>query len=178
MAELALMNGIGRDIPLNEAMSILEKNQRQGLVLQPSNTQKVDFIYSCCGMLGVLQLLPKSLEFWDSNFHAAADTKACDGCEACAKRCQVGTVRIYSGNWHAVVDLDRCIGCGLCVPACPTGAISMIKTPAETRPPKTREDLYEIIMAEKKSVIGKMRMIGKLLFDAVRTGRTDLIRYR
>ena len=47
MAQAALRSGIGREITLDESMSILERNQKQGLVLQPSNTEKAEFICSC-----------------------------------------------------------------------------------------------------------------------------------
>ena len=39
----------GRVIDRNEALEIIDLNQRDGLVLQPSNTQKAEFICSCCG---------------------------------------------------------------------------------------------------------------------------------
>jgi ferredoxin len=44
------------------------------------------------------------------------------------------------------VDLNRCIGCGICVPTCKTGAISLQKKPTETRPPETRDELFNIFM--------------------------------
>jgi NAD-dependent dihydropyrimidine dehydrogenase PreA subunit len=180
MAESALISGNGRDICREEAMSIIEINQKEGLVLQPSNTEKTDFICSCCGcccgMLSIHKKLPKPLEFWASNFRAAVDIKACDGCGVCGKRCQVGAVSVSARKQPAVVDINRCIGCGLCVPACPEKAISLLKKPAETRPPKTREELYDIIMAEKKGTLGKAKLKSKLIFDAIRTGKTDLIK--
>jgi len=40
MARMTLRSGIGREITRDEAMSIIEKNQKQGLVRQPSNTEK------------------------------------------------------------------------------------------------------------------------------------------
>jgi len=87
MARVALRNGIGREITLDESMAILEQNQKQGLVLQPSNTEKAEFICSCCGcccgMLAVHRKLPKPIDFWASNFYAVVDTAACDGCGAC-----------------------------------------------------------------------------------------------
>jgi hypothetical protein len=44
------------------------------------------------------------------------------------------------------------------------------------RPPKTREDLYEIIMAKKKGKLGKLKLTGKLIVDAVRTGQSNLLK--
>lgn len=180
MAQMALRNDSGREITRQEAIAIIEQNQKQGLVLQPSNTQKAEFICSCCGcccgMLGIQQTLPKPLEFWVSNFYAAVDSDTCEGCSACVKRCQVGAVQVAQKKQPAVVDRDRCIGCGVCVPACPTQSINLVKKPAEVRPPLTREDLHEIIAAGKKGRLGKLKLTGKLIVDSVRTGHTDLLK--
>ncbi|MGD8883204.1 MAG: 4Fe-4S ferredoxin, partial [Desulfobacterales bacterium] len=59
---------------------------------------------------------------------------------------------------------------------CPTKSITLLKKPAEVRPPQTREDLHEIIMAGKKGRLGKLMLAAKLIFDAVRTGHTNLIK--
>ena len=180
MAQTILRNGLGREITRDEAISILEQNQKQGLVLQPSNTEKAEFICSCCGcccgMLIMHKSLPKPVDFWASNFYAVIDTDTCNGCGICEKRCQVGAVSVSEKKQPAAVDLNRCIGCGVCIPTCPTEAISLQKKPAETRPPQTREELYDIIMANKKGGLGKLKITGKLLIDAIRTGQTHLLK--
>lgn len=180
VAEICLRNNIGRKITREEGMAILEKNQKQGLVLQPSNTQKAEFICSCCGcccgMLGMHKGLPKPVDFWASNFYAVVDTDQCDGCGNCEKRCQVGAARVSAKTQQCAVDMNRCIGCGVCVPTCPNKAISLMKKPKEVTPPSTREELLDIFMAHKKGRLGKLKVTGKLLFDAVRTGQTHLLR--
>jgi NAD-dependent dihydropyrimidine dehydrogenase PreA subunit len=180
MAQMELQSGAGRKISREEAMSIIEKNQKQGLVLQPSNTEKAEFICSCCGcccgMLSIHKTLPKPLDFWISNFYANVDRNTCEGCGACEKRCQVSAVKVTAKKQPAVVNLDRCLGCGVCVPACPTQSITLVKKHAEVRPPLTREDLHEIIMAGKKGRLGKWRLTGKLIVDSVRTGHMNLIK--
>ena len=182
MARTAMLSGTGREITRDEALSIIEQNQKQGLVLQPSNTQKAEFICSCCGcccgMLRTHQTLPKPMEFWASNFYAAVDTVTCEGCGACVKRCQVGTVKVFEKKQPAVVDLDRCLGCGVCVPACPTQSLTLVKKPAEVRPPQTREDLHEIIVAGKKGRLGKLKLTGKLIVDSVRKGHMKVLTSR
>ncbi|MDF1591910.1 MAG: 4Fe-4S binding protein [Desulfobacterales bacterium] len=180
IGQALLQCGIGRQIPKSEAMSILEQNQKQGLVLQPSNTEKADFICSCCGcccgMLGIQKSLPRPLDFWVSNYQAAVDAETCKGCGICQAHCQVTAVSVPEKKEPARVNLDRCIGCGVCVAACPTGSITLLKKPTEVRPPKTREDLYDIIMANKKHRLGKMKMTGKLIADAVLTKQTNLLK--
>ena len=180
MAQPALRSGIGREITLDESMSILEQNQKQGLVLQPSNTAKAEFICSCCGcccgMLGMHKNLPKPVDFWASNFYAVVDTDACDGCGNCEKRCQVGAASVSTKNMQSSIDLNRCIGCGVCIPTCPRKAISLQKKATEVIPPQTKEDLLDIIMSHKKGKLGKMKVTGKLFFDAIRTGQTHLLK--
>ena len=180
MGRMAQQGGQGREISRDEAMSIIKKNQKQGLVLQPSNTEKAEFICSCCGcccgMLSVQKNLPKPLDFWASNFHAVVDRQTCEGCGACEKRCQVGAVSVSEKKQPAVVHLDRCLGCGVCVPNCPTKSITLVKKPAEVRPPQTREDLHEIIMAGKKGRLGKLKLTGKLIVDSVRTGHMNMLK--
>jgi ferredoxin len=180
MARMALRSSMGREITRDEAISIIEQNQKQGLVLQPSNTQKAEFICSCCGcccgMLRMHRDLPKPLDFWAANFYATVDSDTCDGCGACMKRCQVGAVSVSRKKPPAVVNRDRCIGCGVCVPVCPTQSITLVKKPAEVRPPQTREDLHEIIMDGKKGRLGKLKLTGKLIVDSVRTGHMNLLK--
>jgi electron transport complex protein RnfB len=180
MARMELQSGAGREITRDEAMSIIEKNQKQGLVLQPSNTQKAEFICSCCGcccgMLRTHKILPKPLDFWASNFYAKVNRDTCEGCGACEKRCQVTAIKVAGKKHPAAVNLDRCLGCGVCVPSCPTQSITLVKKSREVRPPQTREDLNEIIMAGKKGRLGKLKLTGKLIFDSVRTGHMNLIK--
>jgi electron transport complex protein RnfB len=85
-------------------------------------------------------------------------------------------VRVAEKNLPAKVDLNRCIGCGLCVPTCASNAISLSKKKTEVEPPQTREDLYEVIMANKKGKLGKFKLNMKFFIDAVRTGHTDLLK--
>jgi NAD-dependent dihydropyrimidine dehydrogenase PreA subunit len=176
VARMVLKSGNGREIVRDEALAILEENQKKGLVLQPSNTEKADFICSCCGcccgMLAIHKSLPRPLDFWASNFLAEVDANKCEACGACESSCQVGAVAVSEEKQYAVVAPERCLGCGVCVTTCPTDAITLSKKPTEVRPPQTREDLYEIIMTNKKDRLGKIKLTGKLVVDAIRTGQT------
>jgi len=180
MAHMALASELGREIPRDEAIAIIAQNQKDGLVLQPSNTQKAEFICSCCGcccgMLRIQKRLPLPLDFWASNFQATMDSELCTGCGICQRHCQVDAVTISAQSKVAVVAGDRCIGCGICVAACPTSAISLEKKSKDTVPPETREDLLDIITDNKKGRLNKLMLTGKLVFDAIRTGKTDLIK--
>lgn len=180
MAQSVLLSGNGREISREEALLIIEKNQGQGLVLQPSNTVKAEFICSCCGcccgMLSVQKSLPKPLEFWAANFQAAVDPDTCIGCGVCEERCQVDAVRVSEKKEQAVVDQNRCLGCGVCISDCPTGSITLLKKSTEVKPPQTREDLYDTIMAKKKGRTEKLKLTGKLIGDAVRSKQTKILK--
>ena len=180
MARSVLLSGKGREISRDEILDILEKNQKDGLVLQPSNTEEIDFICSCCGcccgMLSIQKYLPRPMEFWSSNYYAVVDEELCDGCGTCQARCQVDAVRMEAGSKPAIVNLDRCIGCGLCVTTCFKKAITLAKKPVEVKPPENRGELYEIIYSSKKGAIGRIGLAGKLLTDAVRARDFRLIK--
>ena len=180
MARMALKSEAGREISRKEAIAFIELNQKEGLVLQPTNSEIVEFICSCCGcccgMLGIYQDLPKPLEFWATNFYATVDSQVCESCGLCVKRCQVNAVSIAQKKQPAVVNRDRCLGCGLCVPACPTGAMTLVKKPVEVKPPQTREALNEIMAANRKNRLEKLKLTGKLVVDSVRTGHMNLLK--
>jgi NAD-dependent dihydropyrimidine dehydrogenase PreA subunit len=180
MARMALANGMGKALTAKEALGLIEKNQTEGLVLQPSNTGKAEFICSCCGcccgMLRIHKALPKPLDHWASNFHAAVDQDTCVGCGACEQSCQVNAVRVPAKKQPAEVDLNRCLGCGVCVPGCPTESITLVKNPVELKPPQTLEELREILMAAKKGRLGKLKLTGKLVVDSVSTGHLNLLK--
>ncbi len=180
MAEMLQAGNVGRTISREEALLIIKQNQSEGLVLQPSNTRKAEFICSCCGcccgMLSIHKSLPKPLDFWASNFKAVVEAAACIGCGSCEDVCQVGAVNVSEKEVCAVVNPDRCLGCGVCISNCPTEALSLLKKTTEVIPPQTREELYDIIMDKKKGRFGKALLTGKLLVDVVRTGQTNLLK--
>ena len=167
MARLAIENGEGREIGREEALEIARMAEEEGLVFQPSNTQKADFICACCGcccgMLSLHKMLPKPVDFWATNYYAAVDAEACTGCGVCVDRCQVNAVSVDGNGSIARINLDRCIGCGNCVVTCPTDALSLVRKETETVPPVDSEALHDEIMAHKKGTIGKMMLVAKLM---------------
>jgi NAD-dependent dihydropyrimidine dehydrogenase PreA subunit len=163
---------LGRIISREEAISIIEQNQEDGLILQPSNSKNPEYLCSCCGcccgMLRMHKKLPKPLEFWMANFNAVVHSDSCIGCGTCEDTCQVNAIKVNEDELNAYVNMDRCLGCGNCVVNCPEGAIKLAKRAHETVPPETREDLHDIIMENKKGPIGKLLLTGKLITDTIR----------
>jgi len=189
IAESVLEMGVGRKISRKEAMTIMDENQKEGLVLQPANAKTPNFICSCCGcccgMLDIQKSLPVPVNFWASNFQAVIDPTACIGCGICNKRCQADAILIppLSGkkenqnkNQIAAVDKNRCIGCGVCVPTCPSNAITLTPRPDKTQPPDTRQELYEILLASKKDRLARVKLYGKLARDIILTRDLRLLK--
>jgi ferredoxin len=166
MAAGVLRRGHGREVTRDEVLAILEKNEEDGLLLQPANTQKPDFICSCCGcccgMLSFQKFLPHPADFWSSNYYAEVSGGACSQCGTCVSRCQVNAISLTGPSDEARVNLGRCIGCGLCVPTCPSDAIRLKQKDKATVPPKDEEALCDEIMKNKKGPVDQLQMLMKV----------------
>jgi ferredoxin len=158
--------GVGRVISREEALDIARENEADGLVLQPSNTQEIEFVCACCGcccgMLRVHKMLPRPVDFWATNYYASVDTETCTGCGLCVERCQVNALAIDEGHSVSSINLARCIGCGNCVSSCPLQALSLVKKEKEVVPPLDTQDLYRVIMANKKGKLGRIKLAARL----------------
>lgn len=153
LADLYIKEGWGRKISQEEALEIAQKNEEEGLVMMPANEQEAAFMCACCGdccgMLSVMKHLSRPADVVASNYYAQVNTDLCKGCETCVKRCPVEAAKVE--NNLSSIDLARCIGCGVCVPTCPENAISLMKKDHETVPPETQEDLFDKILADKRT---------------------------
>jgi electron transport complex protein RnfB len=143
--------GWGREITREECLEILKKNEEEGLVLQAGNTERPDFICSCCGcccalLMGLIPM-PTPVDFVSSNYRAEVDPDLCAGCKTCVGRCQMNAVKVVDDV--AKVNLKRCIGCGVCVPTCEAKAMHLVKKDKEVAPPKTLDDLLTKILNKK-----------------------------
>jgi Fe-S-cluster-containing hydrogenase component 2 len=61
------------------------------------------------------------------------------------------------------INDKRCIGCGLCISTCKTGSIKLKKKDTEFVPPEDFDELYEVIMQNKKGMGGKIAKMGKAI---------------
>jgi ferredoxin len=144
--------GWGREISREELIEIINKSEQEGLVLQPSNSEKIYFVCSCCGCCcGFLRgkgSLPKPVEFFTTNFHSQVDHGLCSQCGTCVDLCQMKALSFEDDLLS--INLDRCIGCGVCVANCPEEAITLVKREKEFVPPATMEDTYASIMSNRR----------------------------
>ena len=166
MAAMVLRRNHGRQIAREEVLAILEANQEDGLVLQPANARKPEFICSCCGcccgMLSIQKRLPHPSDFWSSSYFAVVTAEACTQCGTCVSRCQVNAVALSGPSGEAVVNPGRCIGCGLCVPTCPSEAVRLVRKEEAKAPPEDEEALCDEIMANKKGTLEQLQMLAKV----------------
>ncbi len=153
-AHFYVENGMGRYITQDEAKDILRRNEEEGLVLQPYNTQKVGGMCSCCGdccgMLRSLKKQPSPAQAVKSNYFAVVAEDDCIGCETCIDRCQMEAIVMVDDK--AKVDLNRCIGCGLCISTCSGDALRLVKK-AETdqyTPPRSGVEHFLALAKERK----------------------------
>ncbi|MFC2080085.1 DUF362 domain-containing protein [Bacteroidota bacterium] len=157
-----LDRGQARVISKDECLDIMDRAEREGLVLQPGNSLQPFCICLCCGCCcGVLtsaKKYDKPAELIAHNFHAHINNELCNGCSICVKRCQMDAILIEEKR--AVIDLDRCIGCGLCVTTCEQKAMYLLETKKKTVPPRNAVMLYLGILNEK---VSKQKMMGNML---------------
>ena len=147
-----IKHGLGRKIEKEEAIEILKKAQKDGLVLQPGNSKK-PFAFCCCcdcccEVLRTAKKFPKPAQFFATNHYSRVDADSCTGCEACVEICPMDAMSIEE-NSVSRVDLDRCIGCGVCIPSCEFDAITLEKKEEERVPPNNSAEMYMKIMQEK-----------------------------
>ncbi len=160
--------GWGRRIDKEECFKILDRAEKDGLVVQPSNTEKLFAICLCCGccceILTSAKPLENPVQYFASNYRAVVDTDECIGCGVCVQRCQMDAVHLEDGI--SVVDYTRCIGCGVCVPTCASEAMTLERKPVFFPPPENAVELYKNIMRKKMGNARYMLMVTKKLLKS------------
>jgi len=146
-----LDNEKGREITKQEAYDIFEKVQQAGLIIQPGNAIKPNFICCCCGdccdMITNIKKLDRPADMMHSNFYAEVDGESCTGCGTCEQRCQLDAISLEDGV--AIVSKKLCIGCGNCTTTCPEEAITLKRKEKEFIPVNSSTELYLKIMHKK-----------------------------
>jgi NAD-dependent dihydropyrimidine dehydrogenase PreA subunit len=133
--------GMGRRITQEEALSVLDLAEANGLVHQIPNTQDPAAICNCCpdccGQLRGAKLLPNPAALITSDHFSKVDAELCNACGICLGYCPMEAIGMADAV--ACINLDKCIGCGLCVDSCPTEALILAAKPEEARqdPPFT-----------------------------------------
>jgi Na+-translocating ferredoxin:NAD+ oxidoreductase subunit B len=153
------VTGKGRLISLDEALNLVEKAKKAGLVLQPANSKNPVFLCTCCdcccGVLRQIKKHPHPASLVDNAFIARQDRYLCTNCGACTEICPMQALCENSANL-ITLQKERCIGCGLCVSVCPSGALAMVRKPGAEQPqiPKKTINTYQKIAQAR----GKWRL--------------------
>ena len=164
--DIFVRNGWGRTISKQEAFEILDQNEKDGLVLMPTSMQEPQAVCSCCGcccgIMEMVNLMPRSVDFVESNYRAILNPETCTECGICKDRCQMQAI-LYDDTKAVSINEKKCIGCGLCVSTCPSNSLSLARKDKEFVPPKDLEELYCVIDQHKKSTLGKFSMMLRAL---------------
>jgi Na+-translocating ferredoxin:NAD+ oxidoreductase subunit B len=167
-AESLAGRGTARFITKDDTLTFLDRADREGLVVEPQNTQDPLFICCCCGcccgVLTAAKKLPHPASAFATNYHAAVDAAACNSCLVCEGRCQMQAIACDEGP--AAVKLERCIGCGLCVTTCPTGALRLEMKPDARVPPKDMGRLYGRMYRERFGTLAVAEAVARRLVGA------------
>lgn len=165
VARHLLETGAAEELSREGALALLERAERDGMVVQPENAQDPLFVCFCCGCCcGVLRMakeFPRPADVIHSNFRAEVEAEACLDCEACRPRCPMDALGTVDGK--TAVDHGRCIGCGACIGVCPSEALRLVAKARPAAPPETHMALYKKILVERFGVLGTARMIGSAL---------------
>ncbi len=146
-AHFYIDNGLGKKITKEKALEVIKFSQKQGLVLQPSNTKRPFALCNCCGcsceLLSNANKLENPAQYFQTNYFAEVDTEKCTGCKLCEVKCPLHAA-VVNEEKKSVIDLGRCIGCGVCVTFCNFDAVHLVKK-GEAIPAEGVIDMYKKI---------------------------------
>jgi Pyruvate/2-oxoacid:ferredoxin oxidoreductase delta subunit len=120
-----------KQIDIDEAISVLQKSHKAGLVhlaYTMKGKKYPNLICSCCPCcchtLGSLVRNGIHTKILTSKYIAVHDTNKCITCGKCVERCVFQARSIREGS--IIHDQAKCFGCGLCVSTCPAEAIDLV----------------------------------------------------
>ena len=150
-AQYYIDNKMGRKISADETFQLLDRAEEIGLVLQPTNTQKIAAVCCCCSCccpyLRFSKMSDRPAEFFISYYQSTINSDLCTACGECIDRCPMAA--IAEGETVTEIKEEYCIGCGLCVSICPDEAISLTEKPNMDAPQMTITDTFNKIKTER-----------------------------
>ncbi|MEM2213721.1 MAG: 4Fe-4S binding protein [Candidatus Nezhaarchaeales archaeon] len=131
LARYMVEHGFARRITADEALSVLKKANKEGLVHTTERSQgPISTICNCCSDCCVFfrsiheAKYPNAIAY--SSYVASVDAERCLACGICMLRCPMKAVVVKKDREPAKINVEKCLGCGVCVPTCPVGALELI----------------------------------------------------
>jgi ferredoxin/predicted transcriptional regulator len=150
-AQFYIDNKMGRQVSVDEALKVLDLAEESGLILTPTNSQKLEAICCCCSCCcpnyRFSKMTERPADMVRSYYEAKIDPDLCTACGECIERCQMDAIK--EGDEVSELIDGRCIGCGLCVPTCPSEAISLVAKPNMDAPPMDFQETINRIRNER-----------------------------
>ena len=155
-ADYYMENGIAREITADEAVEIVKRGTKQGLVIQVANGADAEAMCCCCGcscgLIGAMRYFPGPGMKNVSNYVCVRDEGKCIEGKCphnCAKSCPMKAFRSKDGELS--FNSDACIGCGYCVTRCPGHALELVRKPEDqlAHPTGSIFDTYARISAAR-----------------------------
>jgi len=169
-ADMAVREGIGTALSVDEALDMAERNLEAGLVLQCTNDQTPQFICACCddccGLLGMIKASPSPVDHIASAYALTVNNDLCIACGLCVIKCPMDALSF--SEKRLTVNYKRCIGCGVCTGVCKKEAIMLTLCENADIPPPTMEDYHNILAENKSGSIKKLKLAGRI---AVKMGK-------
>ena len=136
-AEFIIRRGFGRPINKQQALSIVTKARKLGLVQIADNVKNepayvCNCCACCCGQLSAINTFGLRAVN-PSGFEPQHDPEECKGCSRCSRACPVAAIAMTpertggkrKNELYPVFDSELCIGCGVCATTCKQEAIRM-----------------------------------------------------
>jgi|Deesub1362A_J573_1020465.scaffolds.fasta_scaffold00850_12 ferredoxin len=150
MGKYLVNNGFGRRISVEEALEILERANKEGLVHTTENhSGKVNVICNCCTDCCMFFRAIYEVKYPNvissSNYYAQVDGDECVACGICSIRCPMNAIKTRKSKEAAQINRERCIGCGVCVTTCPMEALSLVERDEIHDPPDYRTYISKLL---------------------------------
>ena len=150
-ADAFVERGVARYITKEYAVEMMMKAEKEGLLLETTNTEAegIKCICMCCSCCcKPLDLLRSNYATNESihlcsNYYLEKDTSKCVNCGVCVQRCPMYAMS-KTEDGVCVHDPARCIGCGICVSTCKEKALILRRKPEGQGNPVDCKDIYEL----------------------------------